>query len=439
MRTLDLGAEDVGLELHEEVVGYRAAIHAQGLEAFAGVMLHGVEDVAGLVGDRFQCGADDVVHTHATGQAEQRATGVGVPVRSAQAGEGRDQVYAVAVLDLVGEVFGVVGVVDDLQFVTQPLHGGATVEHCAFQGVSHFTARAAGDSGEHAVLGLDRLVAGVHQQEAAGAIGVLCLAWLDAHLAEESRLLVASDPADGDAAFGAAVDFRGGFHFRQHFPRDIQHFQHFRIPLQGVDVEEHGARSVGVVGDVGLAAGEFPDQPAVDGAEQQFAVARAFAAAFDVVEDPLQFGAGEVRVGDQAGGVADVVFQAIALELLADFGAAAALPDDGVVDRPAGGLVPDHGGFALVGDADGGDLVMVQAGLRQGLDHHRALGGEDFHRVVFDPAGLRVMLGEFALGGAHDVGVAIENDRAGAGRTLIEGNDVVLILNVGHVDCLGQK
>ncbi|MNO71877.1 hypothetical protein D3C76_628050 [compost metagenome] len=130
---------------------------------------------------------------------------------------------------------------------------------------------------------------------------------------------------------------------------------------------------------------------------------------------------------------------AIALELLADFGAASALPDDGVVDRAAGVLVPDHGGFTLVGDADGRDLVVVQSRLRQGFDHHRTLGGEDFHRVMFDPAGLRIMLRELALGGADHVGVAIENDRARAGRTLIEGNDVVLVLSVGHVDCLGRN
>ncbi len=175
-----------------------------------------------------------------------------------------------------------------------------------------------------------------------------------------------------------------------------------------MDVEEHGARGVGVVGDVHLATGKFPDQPAVDGAEQQFTLARTLTAAFDVVEDPLELGAGEVRVGNQAGGVADVLLVTIALELLADFGAAAALPDDRVVDRAAGGLVPDHGGFALVGDADGRDLVVMQAGLRQGLDHHGALGGEDFHRVMLDPTGLRVMLCEFALGGADHVRVTVE-------------------------------
>lgn len=135
-----------------------------------------------------------------------------------------------------------------------------------------------------------------------------------------------------------------------------------------MDVEQHGPRGIGVVGDVDLAFGELPDQPGVDGAEQQVAVARAFAGAFDVVEDPLQLGPGEVRIGDQPGGFADVVFQPVALELRADRRAAPALPDDGVVDRPTAVTVPDHRGLALVGDTDGGHLVVLDAGLGEGLD-----------------------------------------------------------------------
>ncbi|MCY1180811.1 hypothetical protein D9M73_212800 [compost metagenome] len=123
---------------------------------------------------------------------------------------------------------------------------------------------------------------------------------------------------------------------------------------------------------------------------------------------------------------------AIALELLADLGAAPTLPDDRVVDRAAGVLVPDHGGLTLVGDADGRDLIVMQAGLRQGFDHHRALGGEDFHRVMFDPAGLRIMLRELALGGANHIGVAVENDGSRTGGALVQGDDVVLILGVCH-------
>ncbi|MNM67892.1 hypothetical protein D3C81_794360 [compost metagenome] len=181
-----------------------------------------------------------------------------------------------------------------------------------------------------------------------------------------------------------------------------------------------------------LAVGELPDQPGVDSAEQQFAALGAFAAAFDMVEDPLQLGAGEVRVGDQPGAVADVVLQAVALELLADIHAAPALPDDGVVDRLAGVFVPYHGGFALVGDADRRHLVEADAGLGQGFHQGSALGGPDFHGVVLDPAGLWVDLGEFALGHTGDIGVVVEDDGAGTGGALVEGDDVFLLVIGGH-------
>jgi hypothetical protein len=49
------------------------------------------------------------------------------------------------------------------------------------------------------------------------------------------------------------------------------------------------------------------------------------------------------------------------------------------------------------------------------------------------------MLDEFTLGGTDHVSIAIEDDCPGTGGALIKGNDVVLILNVGHVDCLGRE
>ena len=85
--------------------------------------------------------------------------------------------------------------------------------------------------------------------------------------------------------------------------------------------------------------------------------------AFDVVEDPLHFGAGEVRVNHQAGGLADVFFHAVALELLADLGGTAALPDDSVINRLAGFTLPDDGGFTLVGDTDRRDFIGADIGF----------------------------------------------------------------------------
>src|SRR5690606_19852092 len=174
---------------------------------------------------------------------------------------------------------------------------------------------------------------------------------------------------------------------------------------------------------MGLALSHFPDQPAVDGAEQQGAMARPFAAALDVVENTLDLGAGEVGVDDQASGLANVVFHAVTLELIANRRALAALPDDGVVDRPAGDSVPDDGGFALVGDANRGDLLVGNAGLSQRLDEHTALGSPDFHGIVLDPAWLRIDLRKFSLGNADHVGIAVQHDGSRAGGALVERDD----------------
>ena len=119
--------------------------------------------------------------------------------------------------------------------------------------------------------------------------------------------------------------------------------------------------------------GHFPHQPGIDGTKQQLAAFGAFAGAFNVVEDPFYLGAGEVRVNHQAGVVTDVLFQAVTLELFADVGGAAALPDDGVVNRFAGLFFPDDGGFTLVGDADTGDLIGINIGFRQHFHQRGAL------------------------------------------------------------------
>ena len=49
---------------------------------------------------------------------------------------------------------------------------------------------------------------------------------------------------------------------------------------------------------------------------------------------------------------------------IAEIRGAAVLPDDGVVDRLAGGAVPEHRGLALIGDADAGDVSGGKPRLR---------------------------------------------------------------------------
>ena len=70
------------------------------------------------------------------------------------------------------------------------------------------------------------------------------------------------------------ADHAAGRHdARQHGARDVEDAQQVVVPLARLQVHQHGAGGVGVIRDVQRAVGELPDQPGVDVAEQQFAVA----------------------------------------------------------------------------------------------------------------------------------------------------------------------
>ena len=62
--------------------------------------------------------------------------------------------------------------------------------------------------------------------------------------------------------------------------------------------------------------------------------------------------------------------------------------------------------------------------LRERLARDTQLRRADLARVVLDPAGLREELPELALRDRHGRAAALEQDRARAGRALVEGEDV---------------
>src|SRR4029079_14893509 len=84
---------------------------------------------------------------------------------------------------------------------------------------------------------------------------------------------------------------------------------------------------------------------------------------------------------------------------------------------------PHHGGLALVGDADRGDILGGGAGLLQRLAADRHRRGPDVLGLVLDPAGGRKMLRKLLLRGGGDRDVAAEHDGARGGGALIDGQD----------------
>ena len=73
-----------------------------------------------------------------------------------------------------------------------------------------------------------------------------------------------------------------------------------------------------------------------------------------------------------------------------------------MADRFARFAIPDEGGLALVGDADGGNVVVADVGSADGVCYHSDLAGPDFVCIMFDPSRLREELGKFFLGDGDD-------------------------------------
>ena len=167
------------------------------------------------------------------------------------------------------------------------------------------------------------------------------------------------------------------------------------------------------------AAREIPDNPGVHVAEEQFALLGLRAGPLDIVENPLDLGAGEIGGQRQTDFQAETVLTAILGEFIADQVGARVLPDDGVIDGLAGRLLPHNRGLALVGDTHRGDVLRIHAGLGQRAGDDSLGASPDRHRIVFDPARLRVDLWEFLLVEANHLARMIKDHEACAGRPLV--------------------
>src|SRR4029077_10930500 len=245
----------------------------------------------------------------------------------------------------------------------------------AFRGVHGLPLlQAIGGRGQQATLRGDGRRPGVEQHEVAGAVGVLGFARCKTGLPEEGRLLIAEVRAHGYDAADRTIRLRLPVDLLiarrpdlgQHGPRDLDLAQQLRVPIQRLEVHQHGARRVAVVGAVRPTLGptrQPPDDPGIDVAEQKVPTLGRRAGARNVVEDPLDFRPGEIGGDDKTGLALDQWLDTVVDQLLTDVDRARVLPHDRVVDRLPGLLLPDHRGLALVGDADARDLVGLDPAL----------------------------------------------------------------------------
>ena len=314
-----------------------------------------------------------------------------------------------------------------MQLVAQPLDDGTADEDRAFQRVLHLPVQPDGNGRDKTVLAFNGLLAGIHQQKTARSVCILRVSGLEAALAEQRCLLVARDPGNGDLHalnVAGAVDLRRAAHLRQHRRRNVQLPQEAFVPAELVDIIEHRARGVRIVGDVDAALGQLPDEPGIDRAEQQLAALCFFARAVHIVQQPFDLRPRKIGVEHKSSRFFDIILQPARGQLVTDGRGAAALPDDGVVDGAARRLIPDDGRLTLVRNADGCNVVYINTGLRDDLHHDTVDAGVDLHWIVLDPAGGGIVLRKFLLRDGDDVLILVKQDRAAAGRALIEGKQI---------------
>ena len=137
--------QDVGLELHQELVTGCTAVHLQRGDGYAGVLFHSSHEVCALVGNGFFRRADDVVLGGAAGDAHNGTAGVHIPIGRAETGEGGHDVDAAVVRHLLSVVFRIAALLDHAQAVAHPLDDGTAHKDAALQSILHLAVQADAD------------------------------------------------------------------------------------------------------------------------------------------------------------------------------------------------------------------------------------------------------------------------------------------------------
>ena len=111
---------------------------------------------------------------------------------------------------------------------------------------------------------------------------------------------------------------------------------------------------------------------------------------------------------------------ALVAQLVAAGSGAAVLPDERVVQRLAGGRVPDDHGLPLVCDADRVELAWLEAGVRERLAGDGVGDLPDLGGVVLDPAGLGEVLGELPVAAADQLLLVVEDQARAPSGPLVD-------------------
>ena len=235
----------VGLKLEQEVVLRRAAVGFQDLDRGSEVAAKQVEDLARLVGDRFEHRANELRAAGSAREPEEDAARRGVPVRGPEAGERGNEIHVAVAGDRAGESVGFFDRAQDSEAVAKPGDGGSGDESAPFERVAHSVPEIPRD-GREEIFGPGPLAARLGHEEKPRSISRFRRAGLEASLAEERGLLISDGGADRNrrsekrrlrnAEIPGRREDRG-----QHPPGDFEDVAEPRVPRARREIEQQGS------------------------------------------------------------------------------------------------------------------------------------------------------------------------------------------------------
>ena len=249
-------------------------------------------------------------------------------------------------------------------------------------------------------------------------------------MSEQRRLLVPRDAEDGHALAEKglcrdAVVMSRRINLGQHNARNAEQPQKLVVPRQGMNIEQHGARSVCIVSGKDFSLAQMPHEKGVHRTEQQLAPFRPVARPPHVVEYPFQLGGGKIRIGHESRFFVNKIGQSVGFKPFAKLCGTPALPYYRVANRLSRNFVPDKNGFALIGYAYCAYFVNRYARPYQRFGYNAYLTAQYILGVVLHPAVKGINLSELLLRHACNPSAFVENYCARACSPLVKRKNIL--------------
>ena len=247
-----------------------------------------------LISQRLQGSPDNVAFIYSSGQSYNSSSGILIPIRRSQSGKCRHYITAVGIFYLPGHILRVFCRVNEPQLISEPLDHSSCHENRAFQCIGNLPVQSPGNGSNQPVFRKYRLLACIHQKEAACTISILCVSFFETSLSKKSGLLVSCCSANRNgtaqkAAVRCAVYAAGRLHLRQHLSGDIQLFQDIIIPIQSINIKKHGPGSIGIICNMRFSLSHLPDQPGLYSSKKEFSFSGPFSGPVYMVQNPFYF------------------------------------------------------------------------------------------------------------------------------------------------------